>query len=132
MRRAILGGVVAVLLVIASTAIAGAQQPSQDGDPQIEQPRSHDEMRGWMADHWDEMPEMGDWDQMPMNGGSGHLEEGGWMRFHDDMHQWMTDNWDDKPMYGGDSDEWLDHHGEGGVEPCHGADLGPDRNVRTG
>ena len=131
MRRAILGGSVAVLLVIASAAMAGAQQRSQDGDLDGH-PASHDGMHEWMADHWDEMPEMADWDQMPMNGGSGHLEDDGWLRLHDDMRRWMADDWDDKPMHGGDPANRLDPHGDGEVGPCHGADLGPDRDVRVG
>ena len=133
MRRAILGGLVVALLMIVGSTMAGAQQPSQDGDRRAEQLRSHDEMHGRMAEDWDEMPQwMDDWDQMPMNGGPGHVGEDEWLEFHNDMHQWMTNNWDDMPMYGEQSDGWMDPSGDGGTGRCHGADRAPELDVRVG
>jgi len=110
MRKSIFVGLVVACLVIVGTAVALAQQPSQESDQLDQGLRFPNEMHSWTA---------GDVGEMPMFGGSGVVGEDGWQQAHDEMHEWMTDNWDNMPMNGEDAsgsmtDNWDDMPMHGG------------------
>ena len=105
MRKVILLVAMAAALAIVSTAVAVASQQPPGFDPQAEW--SDEEMLGWMADEWDEMPMFRD---SAVEGG------GEWPQWHEEMRGWMADEWDGM-RFGGP------RTGEEEVGWCHG--IGP-------
>lgn len=112
MRKGIL--VVAVLtgLAVAGTAVAIAAQRSPSD---ATSDRSLDAGRGICR------PMGGEWEEMPMLGGSAGEGDEDWSRWHEGMGGWMSDHREEMPMFGGSGTAgWGDASGMEGGFWCRG------------